>query len=212
MEPLERMPIRTRITAILRKAIYSGEYQSGQELSLTDVAEQLGVSRTPVREAFQALASEGLITLRMNRGAIVNPIDQQFIRDVFEVRILLVGAAAARAARRGADVSALLERSRAMDSRLDPLDQAEYEKLNQDIHMALWTAAGNARLKAYLLELWNGPSIGRARSAADHYRKSTREHIAILEAVRDGDAPLARERMEGHIRRSMDNILSGSAP
>lgn len=85
MESLELMPTRIRITSILKKAIFSGEIKSGDELSLTDVAGKLGVSRTPVREAFQTLASEGLITLRMNKGAIVNQIDEKFIKDIFEM-------------------------------------------------------------------------------------------------------------------------------
>ena len=98
METLEVLPVRIRITSILRKAIYAGEYKSGDELSLTDVAARLGVSRTPVREAFQMLESEGLITLRMNRGAIVNTIDRKFVRDIFEMRILLESEAARKAA------------------------------------------------------------------------------------------------------------------
>ena len=77
MESLKMMPARIRIASILKKAIYSGEYKSGDELSLTGVAEQLGISRTPVREAFQTLEAEGLITLRMNKGAIVNAIDRK---------------------------------------------------------------------------------------------------------------------------------------
>ena len=83
MEQLSMMPARVRIAAEMRKAIYAGEYKSGDELSLTDVAEKLGISRTPVREAFQELEAEGLITLRMNRGAVVNTIDRKFIRDIF---------------------------------------------------------------------------------------------------------------------------------
>ena len=103
MESLKMMPARIRIASILKKAIYSGEYKSGDELSLTGVAEQLGISRTPVREAFQTLEAEGLITLRMNKGAIVNAIDRKFVRDNFEMRILLESEAAARAAQRGMD-------------------------------------------------------------------------------------------------------------
>ena len=80
MESLELLPARVRIASILKKAILAGEYKSGEELSLTGIAEQLGVSRTPVREAFQTLASEGLITLRMNRGAIVNSIDRNSLQ------------------------------------------------------------------------------------------------------------------------------------
>ena len=95
MQTLKMVPTRVRVTSILKRAIYSGEYKSGQELSLTAIAEQLGISRTPVREAFQTLAAEGLITLRMSKGAIVNKIDQKFIQDTFEMRILLESTAAA---------------------------------------------------------------------------------------------------------------------
>lgn len=101
MESMELLPARVRITAILKKASFSGEYKSGDELSLTDIAAKLGVSRTPVREAFQALEAEGLIELRMNKGAIVKPIDEKYITDHYEMRILLESEAAARAAKNG---------------------------------------------------------------------------------------------------------------
>ena len=104
METLEIMPVRVKVTAVLKKAILSGEYKKGEQLSLTDVANTLGVSRTPVREAFQALEAEGLIKLRMNRGAIVKGVDEKFIRDHYEMRALMEGEAAARAAARGMDV------------------------------------------------------------------------------------------------------------
>ncbi len=101
MESMELLPARVRITAVLKKALFSGEYKSGDELSLTDIAAKLGVSRTPVREAFQALEAEGLIELRMNKGAIVKPIDEKYITDHYEMRILLESEAAARAAKNG---------------------------------------------------------------------------------------------------------------
>ena len=63
MDSLKKaMPVRVQITAILRKALFSGEYKSGDELSLTETAERLGVSRTPVREAFQTLEDEGPVS------------------------------------------------------------------------------------------------------------------------------------------------------
>ena len=208
MDALELMPIRVRITSILKKAIYTGEYHSGDELSLSDVAAQLGVSRTPVREAFQALEAEGLITLRMNRGAIVNNIDRKFIADIFDMRVLLESEAAARAAANGMATAELLERLFELRDHLDTLNRADYEALNQDLHMAIWTAADNHKLKSYLLELWNGPSTGRGGDeAAAHYRESTFEHIAILQAIRDGKAEEARSAMARHIARSRENIL-----
>ena len=211
MESLEIMPVRIRITAILRKAIYSGEYKSGEELSLTRIAAQLGVSRTPVREAFQALAAEGLITLRMNKGAVVNPIDEPFIRDIFEMRTLLESEAAARAAVRGMpSASILLKRLEGMeeDWRLGRADRGEYEALNQEIHMEIWNAAGSRKLKSFLMELWNGPSAGPSpRDEARHFQNSTAEHLRILKAIEDGKADAARAAMSGHIERSMENIL-----
>ena len=208
MDSLEIMPIRIRIAAILRKAIYSGEYRGGDELSLTDTAQRLGVSRTPVREAFQLLEAEGLITLRMNRGAVVSTIDAAFIRDVFDMRILLESEAAFRAARSGMDAGPLLERVRALGLRLDSASPEEYEALNIAIHRGIWEAAGNQQLTRFLMNLWNGPSTGRGEDARlEHYRASTEEHIRILEAICGGKAEEARDAMAGHIRRSMNNIL-----
>lgn len=208
MEPLELMPVRTRITSILKKAIFSGEYKSGDELSLTDVASRLGVSRTPVREAFQTLEAEGLITLRMNKGAIVNRIDRKFVRDNFEIRILLESEAASRAALNRMDVDSLLQRLYHMREHFDALNREDYETLNQDIHMGIWNAADNQKLKLYLLGLWNGPSTGHSVSEKlTHYQNSTYEHISLLHFIRDCQPEEARKAMVQHITRSMDNIL-----
>lgn len=208
MESLELMPARVKITSIIKKAIYSGEYKSGQELSLTAVAEELGVSRTPVREAFQSLAADGLITLRMNKGAIVNRIDRTFVREIFEMRILLESEAARRAALSGPDVSGLLSRAVRMEAGIETVSRAEYEDLNQQIHMALWRASGNSRLRHILMDLWNGPSSGSSDlQVRRHYAESAAEHVRILRAVSSGDADLAALEMNRHITRSMENIL-----
>lgn len=209
MESLKMMPARIRIASILKKAIYSGEYKSGDELSLTEIAEQLGISRTPVREAFQSLESEGLITLRMNKGAIVNKIDRKFIKDNFEMRILLESEAAARAAENGMETDSLLDRLYHLrDHGLDEVDVSFYMELNQELHTAIWEAADNAKLQQYLLELWNGPSTGHSHpEQLLHYQNSTYEHISILHFIRDRRTEDARKAMTQHISRSMENIL-----
>lgn len=209
MHQLSLMPSRIRIASELRKAIYAGEYKSGDELSLTDVANQLGISRTPVREAFQELESEGLITLRMNRGAIVNRIDRKFIRDIFEMRWLLESEAVVRAAKNGMETEKLLERLFDLRDHISEVSKETYELLNQDVHTAIWKAANNHQLQKYLLEMWNGPSIsGSAKDILEHYRNSTYEHIQILQFIRDGMADEARKAMELHISRSMANMLA----
>ncbi len=209
METLKMLPVRVQITAIMRKAIYSGEYKSGDELSLTDIAVKMGVSRTPVREAFQVLESEGLITLRMNKGAVVNNIDRKFIRDIFEMRILLESEAASRAARNGMETGPLLEKLYALQERLPDVGVQEYEELNQEIHQSIWRTADNHQLTHYLMDLWNGPSVGRGENARQHhYERSTEEHIAILLAIRRGRPEEAEQAMFQHIHRSMENVLS----
>lgn len=207
MESLEILPARTRITTILKEALFNGVYKSGDELSLTDIAKKLGVSRTPVREAFQSLAADGLIELRMNKGAIVKPIDVKFIRDHYEMRILLEGEAAARAAGNGMEVSELLTRLYHLQDNLDMMSINEYEDLNLLVHTSIWKAADNQKLYHFLMSLWNGPSVGKSTAAREHYSLSTREHIQILLNIRAGEAGTARQEMEQHIRRSMYNIL-----
>lgn len=210
MKTLKMVPTRVRVTSILKRAIYSGEYKSGQELSLTAIAEQLGISRTPVREAFQTLAAEGLITLRMSKGAIVNKIDQKFIKDTFEMRILLESTAAAKAAQNGLkDIDSYIAKLKEMQSHIDTIDDKNYEELNQSIHMAIWEAADNQKLTTYLMELWNGPSTGHAiPEEQKHYRLSTEEHIQILEDIRDHKSAAAKKDMEKHIKRSEENVLA----
>ena len=214
MESIKKaMPTRVQVTAILKKALFSGEYKSGDELSLTEVAERLGVSRTPVREAFQTLEAEGLIELRMNRGAIVKPLDEKYITDHYDMRILLESEAARRAAQRGMpEAEALLKKLEALQSRIDRVSTEEYEELNFAVHSAIWTAADNERLYKFLSSLWNGPSIGIASPKLDHYIKSTQEHIDILKATQKQDADTARQAMARHIERSRDNILKNFQP
>ncbi len=208
MESMELLPARVRITSILKKALFSGEYKSGDELSLTDIAAKLGVSRTPVREAFQALEAEGLIELRMNKGAIVKPIDKKYITDHYEMRMLLESEAAARAAKNGMpDAGKLIEKLLDIQTRMESLSAQEYEELNLEVHTGIWTAADNTKLYKMLSNLWNGPSIGFTSPKLEHYIKSTQEHIDILTYIRNRDARQAKKEMEKHTKRSMDNIL-----
>lgn len=209
MDSLKKaMPARVQITAILRKALFSGEYQSGDLLSLTEMAKQLGVSRTPVREAFQTLEAEGLIELQMNKSALVKPIGEKYITDHYEMRALLEAEAAGRAAVRGLpEAQALLKKLEDLLSRIDCISAEEYEELNLSVHTAIWAAADNERLYKFLSSLWNGPSVGFTVSKLPHYTQSTQEHIAVLNAILAKDEPAARQVMTKHINRSLDNIL-----
>lgn len=207
METIEVLPIRVRVTAILRKALLAGEYQPGEELSLTDVAAKLGVSRTPVREAFQSLAAEGLLELRMNRGAIVVGIDEKFIRDHFELRILLETEAVTRAAKRELDLAPLLELQDYAEKHESTMTEEDYRTYNQRFHAHIWRCADNRKLYDLLSALWNGPSGGNVGRDPEHERLAIREHRLMLEHMQNKAVAEAGAIMTGHIERSMQNIL-----
>lgn len=207
MEIIEVLPIRLRVAAILRKALLAGEFRPGEELSLTDMAARLGVSRTPVREAFQALAAEGLLELRMNKGAVVVGIDEKFIRDHFELRKLLECEAVKRAVRNQVDMTRLTGLQQWAESHLDTMTESEYRSYNQQLHMEFWRASGNQKLYDLLSSLWNGPSGGNMGRDPEHERISIREHREMLDHMRAGNETAAGEIMAVHINRSMHNIL-----
>lgn len=207
METIEVLPIRVRVTAILRKALLAGEYQPGEELSLTEVAAKLGVSRTPVREAFQSLAAEGLLELRMNRGAIVVGIDEKFIREHFELRMLLETEAISRAAKRDLDLAPLLELQDYAENHESTMTEEDYRTYNQRFHAHIWRCADNQKLYDLLAALWNGPSGGNVGRDPEHEKLSIREHRQMLEHMQKREVAEAGSIMTGHIERSMQNIL-----
>ena len=207
MSEYQDYSLRSRVFQTLQQDILQGKYEEGDELREIMIGKELGVSRTPVREAFQSLESEGLLTLRMNKGAIVKDIDDKFIRDHFEMRALLESEAAARAAKNGMAVENLLAALKELQPRMDRVSTAEYEALNTRIHSSIWRAADNQKLLCYLQELWNGPSTGHGgQETLEHYQKSTQEHLEILNAIREGDEERAGRVMKNHISRSMMNI------
>ncbi|HHW12696.1 MAG TPA: GntR family transcriptional regulator [Firmicutes bacterium] len=201
------MPARIRVASILRKAILAGEFQSGQKLSLTELGKNLGVSRTPVREALQMLASEGLVELRMNRTAVVKKIDTKFIMDHYEMRILLECEAVVRATNNQMDTSFLDAQQQRILQKINELTQDEYVAYNQVLHTTIWKAANNQKLYNFLMDLWNGPSIGRTTKATDHRLKSIEEHGEIIHFIQARNPEKAKQAMDKHIRRSMHNIL-----
>ena len=208
MKKIQLLPAREQVASALREAILKRELGEGEELTLEGTAEQLGVSSMPVREAFQILASDGLIKLRPNKGAIVLGVNEKTIRDHYETRALLESEAAARASRPGTDISDIVYAYETTEKALEENDFSEYSRGNQAFHMAVWTAADNEKMKTILSSLWNGLSMGHKVTEEDYAKISMYEHGKILDAIRTNDESKARKRMYDHIIRSMENILT----
>ncbi len=205
---IKLLPAREQVASVMRKAILSRELEEGQEITLEGIASQVGVSSMPVREAFQILASDGLIKLRPNKGAVVLGINEKTIKDHYETRAILESEAAKRASLEGTDIIEI-------ENAYDLAEQAQkennlndYSKQNQGFHMAIWEAADNAKIKSILSSMWNGLSIGHKVTEEDYARVSIVEHKQILDAISGHDSEKAKELMYEHIIRSMEDILT----
>ena len=202
------LPAREQVAAVLRKAILSQELQAGQEITLEGMANQVGVSITPVREAFQILAGDGLIRLRPNKGALVLGVNAKTIQDHYETRSILESEAAAKAAAKGVDISRIEEVYKKSLQSLAEKRYQDYKQYNQSWHLAIWRAAGNRKMEMLLSSLWNGLSMGYNVTEEEYAQISMKEHTKIMEAIRKRDPKLAKKMMRAHIQRSLENILT----
>ncbi len=141
---IKLLSAKEQVAAVLRKAILSRELVEGQEITLEGIAGMVGVSSMPVREAFQILAADGLIKVRPNKGAVVLGINEQTIREHYEIRALLESEAVAKASRPGTDISRIAQCIMPL-KRLAENNSAEYSDLNQAFHMEIWNVAGNEK-------------------------------------------------------------------
>jgi len=207
---IQMLPAREQVASILRSSILTGGISKGQSITLDSIGEQVGMSRTPVREAFQILANEGLIELRQNRCAIVKGISEEAIKDHYEMRILLETEAFRRACANMNDhILEAIKRINKQGQRAKEAGDTEaYNIANQAFHMTIWEAAGSEKLKSFLSLLWNGLSMNRLVTAQEYASISLAEHDQMVEKLIQKDYEGACHIMREHIVRSMNSTLS----
>lgn len=208
LKPIKLLPARERVASVLRKAILSKELGEGAIITLDGIASALEVSNTPVREAFQILAREGLIIQRPNKGAEVCGISRKFIHDHYETRAILESSCAASVCRSGADTSHIENAYESSREALSAGDSSGYSNFNQAFHFSIWEAAGNDKVKALLAEMWNGLSMGHKVTQEEYAKISIEEHSGIIAAILKRDEQRAQALMNAHIMRSLENILT----
>ncbi len=209
LKPIKLLPIRERVASALRKAILSQQFSEGEELTLDGVSRLLGVSVTPVREAFQLLDQDGLLKLRPNKVAVVLGINEKFIREHFELRMILESEMVRKICRNPEiDISQICKIVDDANHELLNNKYDMYTDYNQAFHMAIWDAAGNERIKNILSSLWNGLSMGRDTTEKQYALNSHKEHILLLDAIIARNEAKAGELMCDHIQRSMSDMLT----
>lgn len=198
--PAPRPQLADDVAAYVRDLIVSGQVRAGEFLRLENLAEQLGTSVTPVREALVSLRGEGFVTLQPRRGFVVAPFTKQDILDVYQVQAYLAGELAARACRAADDT--LLEALRSLQLDLEEAhergDAEGVERLNHDFHRTINVAARAPKLAQFLVTATRySPRLFFAQISG-WTRASAQDHAAIVEALARRDEGKAREAMVRH--------------
>jgi DNA-binding GntR family transcriptional regulator len=193
--------------------ILSGGLSPGEQLRQQTLAGELGISRTPLREALNRLASEGLIEFRLHRSAVVAEFSQRDIEADYEARRILEPAAARLAAQRRdpGTIAALEAALRAADEAGDDPDRQF--AANRAFHRALVAGSGNPNLVRFSDELWSGrvaPYVyARQTRQAGRLRRDRREHARIVRLVAAGDGDEAAAAVDEHLGAALRSLLDG---
>lgn len=184
----------------LRQAILRGTLRGGTRLVQADIAAELGVSTTPVREALRDLATEGLLRLDPHRGAVVHQFSFDEIRELQDLSHLLEPEAMRRIA---GDIApeVLDAAARLADEMEVEADPGRWADLNRRFHTTLISGLEGTRLHSILTGLWNSaaPYIGLAlQNPENQLEVANREHRAFIEALSEGDADRAAALADGH--------------
>jgi DNA-binding GntR family transcriptional regulator len=200
-------PSRTEaVLDAIKRAILAGELRPGQSLVETELAQMLGVSKTPVREALKTLAGAGLVTMSPYRGAAVRTIDPASAAAIYDLRLLLEPEAVRRAVGDGAAEASPVQDSwgdahAALQASDAATDQAQRSLANREFHRALYLACGNSLLVKTLDDLRDQTALVSALSweQAPSWQQEAAEHQAILAAARRGAATEAAALLRAHI-------------
>jgi DNA-binding GntR family transcriptional regulator len=200
----------------LRQMILSGALAPGSRISQYELAENMQMSITPLREAIRRLSSEGLITMDTHRDSKVADMSAAEARELLEVRLSLEPSATELAAYRRTDADVALIRAAA--EKLLPVTPVWGEDAiiaHRDFHRAVYTASHNATLIKLLDDLWDKSDryrrIGLELPSADEPRTiDLNQHHQILELVTAGDGPGAAELARTHIANSLTASVTGA--
>lgn len=199
------------VHAEIMRLIQAGELRPGDKVSELVLAQALGISRGPVREALRALEGSGLVLLKKNRGFFVRTVSRAEAADLYEVRAALDGLVGRLAAANASDaqIAALEVQLGPMQAAAEAGDVAAYYPLNLAFHELLIEAAGNAALAATNRRLIDELHLLRQVSLAQGgLDASTDEHRAIIEAIRARDAEGAATRMQRHVMAARARLLA----
>ena len=210
-EVTDKYSLRGRVFHKLREDILSGKYKDYEELKEVAIGEEMGVSRTPVREAFRQLELEGLIQIIPNKGAYVTGITEKDVKDIYMIRSLLEGLCArwatehiTREQMEEMEENVYLAKFHAEKGHLEQLAE-----LDNRFHDILYEACDSKILEHQLKDFHQYVLRVRKKtlSSANRGPKSNQEHEQIMEAIKAGDAALAEQLANKHMINAYENMV-----
>ena len=216
--PIEdsRRTLAAQVQERIREAILKQTLKPGVRIDQNKLAEELKVSMAPVREALKGLEAEGLVTIQPRRGAFVTEVSISDMDELYFTRRLIEGEAIFHAIPHmtEADFDDLHEMIAAMRRATDASDINTYIALNRQFHLRIYSSLGNGHLLQVIQMLWERSELYRYRYMfiTRDTKRIHQEHEGILEACRQRDPSLAKERAKEHIyltQRALDGQLRG---
>ncbi|MEF7613228.1 GntR family transcriptional regulator [Aquincola sp. MAHUQ-54] len=208
---IARLALHDQVAARLRTMLVEGRIQPGAKLNERELCEQLRVSRTPLREAIKLLASEGLVDLLPNRGAVAVKLSETDVLNTFEVLAGLEGQSGELAAQRITDAE--LSEVRALHYEMMASyardDLSNYYRINALIHTAINSAAKNPVLvKTYASINARVQSLRfRTNQNAEKWKRAVKEHEQMIEALAARDSAALRKVLVDHLNNKRDTVI-----
>ncbi len=200
-----------RVYLEIQNRILYNIWETGHQVLEQELAAELGVSRTPVREALIRLQRDGLVKVIPRHGMRVQPISAVDVQEIYEILTSLEALAVELAAARkpnAKELKALERAARSMKAAHDASDLKAWAKADEEFHGHLVALSGNRILNEILNDFWGRAQ--RARITMLNLRKSSeesaREHAKLVESIRQGDSVGARETLEAHRKRGAANF------
>lgn len=198
------------VAELLRQRIFRRELEPGSWIDELKLAEEYGISRTPLREALKVLAAEGLVTMKVRRGAYVTEVSDQDLADVYHLLSLLESDAAAAAATKATagEIAQLEALHCELEAAAEPgrVDRENFFAINERFHMRLLAIAGNRWRDQMVADLRKVMKLNRHNSLlkAGRIDESLAEHRALMAALRRKDGKAAAACMREHFLSGLE--------
>ena len=201
------------VAELLRQRIFSRELQPGAWIDELAISGEYGISRTPLREALKVLAAEGLITMKMRRGAYVTEVDEKDLSDVYHLLSLLESDATGVVAVKATDAELKELQGLHLDLEKSAGNRTRFFEINESFHMRLLAIADNRWQGQMVADLRKVMKLNRHSSLlkAGRIEESLAEHRAIMQALGARDADAALQRMREHFANGLEAAADGSS-